>query len=143
MSPGMCPYCRSFDVRTLTAVGHGPAGYRCHDCQKTFYVTPAATMPSAGSDTGTKGGGDGLRVRNSGVVRVFVHDTPTHWVTADSTITVCNGAWRHLVGQYDNSNGQIELYIDGVPRASASATGISYTTGIHDLFIGHEFRGHG
>jgi transposase-like protein len=45
MSPGMCPFCRSFDVRILTAIGSGLTGYRCHDCQKTFYVTTAAPSP--------------------------------------------------------------------------------------------------
>jgi transposase-like protein len=44
-SPGTCPFCRSFDVRILTALGSGPAGYRCHDCEKTFFVAAAEPLP--------------------------------------------------------------------------------------------------
>jgi transposase-like protein len=54
MSPGICPFCRSFDVRLLTALGRGPAGYRCHDCQKTFYVTAAPAVPLGPSEPDTK-----------------------------------------------------------------------------------------
>jgi transposase-like protein len=46
-SPGICPFCRSFDVRILTALGTGPTGYRCHDCQKTFFVTAEEPLESA------------------------------------------------------------------------------------------------
>jgi endonuclease/exonuclease/phosphatase family metal-dependent hydrolase len=72
---------------------------------------------------------------------VFVHDTPTHWTVADSTVTVNDGAWHHLVGQFDSSNGTLKLYIDGVQKASATAPGIVFATGIHDLFIGHHGNG--
>jgi transposase-like protein len=53
MSPGICPFCRSFDVRILTALGSGPTGYRCHHCQKTFYVSEAPGFPSGPSEPET------------------------------------------------------------------------------------------
>jgi tRNA(Ile2) C34 agmatinyltransferase TiaS len=54
-SPGMCPFCRSFDVRVLTALGSGPTGYRCHDCQKTFFVTAAEPVPVEPAEARTTG----------------------------------------------------------------------------------------
>jgi hypothetical protein len=44
-TPDACPFCRSFDIRPLTNPGIDLLGFRCHDCQRTFYVT-AATLAS-------------------------------------------------------------------------------------------------
>lgn len=46
-SPQSCPFCSSHDIRMLTASGLDLTGYRCHDCQGTFYVGSAAIKPRA------------------------------------------------------------------------------------------------
>lgn len=38
MSIGSCPHCRCYDIRQITKSGLDLIGYRCHDCQRTFYV---------------------------------------------------------------------------------------------------------
>lgn len=43
--PERCPFCDSHDVRPLTAIGVDLAGYRCHDCSKTFYAA-AVKLPA-------------------------------------------------------------------------------------------------
>jgi len=40
--PDCCPFCRSHDLRPLTVEGGDLTGFRCHDCDKTFYVTAEA-----------------------------------------------------------------------------------------------------
>jgi hypothetical protein len=42
-------------VRVLTALGSGPTGYRCHDCQKTFFVTAAEPVPVEPAEARTTG----------------------------------------------------------------------------------------
>ncbi len=37
-TPRSCPFCDSQDIRILTGTGVDLVGYRCHECQKTFYV---------------------------------------------------------------------------------------------------------
>jgi hypothetical protein len=44
-SPQSCPFCESRDIRMLTASGLDLTGYRCHDCQGTFYVAAVAIRP--------------------------------------------------------------------------------------------------
>ena len=37
-TPRSCPFCDSQDIRIMTGAGVDLVGYRCHDCQKAFYV---------------------------------------------------------------------------------------------------------
>lgn len=42
--PPLCPYCRSFDLRSLTPAGVDLHGFRCHDCSRTFYLTASSLL---------------------------------------------------------------------------------------------------
>ena len=36
--PEGCPYCQSRDIRTIAPSDVDLSGYRCHECQRVFYV---------------------------------------------------------------------------------------------------------
>ena len=44
-----CPFCRSFDIRTLFQAEDGLDSYRCHDCERTFH-SRLPTAPATGKD---------------------------------------------------------------------------------------------
>jgi transposase-like protein len=44
-TPRCCPFCDSRDIRLLTGTGADLVGYRCHDCQNTFYVAELDFKP--------------------------------------------------------------------------------------------------
>jgi hypothetical protein len=56
MRPECCPFCRSQDLRPLTIAGVDLTGYRCHDCEKIFYVTADAQPAALPKKTNTKRG---------------------------------------------------------------------------------------
>lgn len=43
--PEGCPFCRCKDVRPLSDPALELVGYRCHDCERTFYVTTVKESP--------------------------------------------------------------------------------------------------
>ena len=48
--------------------------------------------------------------------------------TVDSSSSINNGAWHHVVGTYTSGNNGMKLYVDGVLQGSARAT-TALTTG--------------
>ena len=44
MAPVCCPFCHCLDVRLATSADSDLAGYRCHDCVRTFYVAAGQTV---------------------------------------------------------------------------------------------------
>lgn len=82
-----------------------------------------------------------LQINPSGVVRFYIYNGSNWNQRAQSTSTVTDNQWHHLVGVKDASNNLVKLYIDGIQVASATSAGtISYTLG-NDLFIGKHASG--
>ncbi len=44
-APRSCPFCDSHAIRLLTGSSDDLIGYRCHQCQNTFYVTELGLKP--------------------------------------------------------------------------------------------------
>lgn len=38
LPPSRCPFCESQDIRRLPSDGDELVGYRCHQCDRIFYV---------------------------------------------------------------------------------------------------------
>lgn len=101
------------------------------------------TTSSRGGEVASLGDNFGLRIQPTGLVKVFFHDGPSSWQQAVSSVTTNNGAWHHVLGQYDPAapSPQLRVYVDGVLRGSAAvSTPISYTLGT-DFVLGRHGGG--
>jgi hypothetical protein len=80
-------------------------------------------------DLDTGSGGNALRF--------FVRDASGTAHIANSTVTLSYGAWYHVVGVCDESNGVVTLYINGAPAGTAAiAPGSGILTSTRDVIIG-------
>ena len=50
-SPQTCPFCLSFDVRTIGTADDGLTSYRCHDCGRVFHSNPLRGSEAHGHGT--------------------------------------------------------------------------------------------
>jgi hypothetical protein len=66
-------------------------------------------------------GSDGY-AGNDHAFRFFVRDASGNTHSSLSSITPSYGAWHHLVGVCDESNGVVSLYVDGVLATSGSGS---------------------
>lgn len=48
ITPDGCPYCRCSDIRQITIPSVDLIAYRCHQCQRLFYVADVQMPPSSG-----------------------------------------------------------------------------------------------
>ena len=67
------------------------------------------------------------------VKSMFVSNSGDNWFTWEGGQTIaglCNNAWHHLVLTYDQTNGSVKLYIDGVQNPNVKSWG---THGALDL----------
>ncbi|BBO17991.1 conserved hypothetical protein [Candidatus Brocadia pituitae] len=80
-----------------------------------------------------------MRVRTNGNIQFFYY-TGTVWRGIITTgVNVRDGVWHHIVGQ--KSSTALQIYVDGVSRASTPTTGtIAYTLGT-GLSVGRHGNG--
>ena len=95
---------------------------------KTSSATQVAGAHILGKATGCASAGYLIWINQNGLgqgrISWYVGNGP--WLDAPASVLVNDGLWHQVVGTYDGSNKTI--YVDGVPRASATETGDSLTT---------------
>jgi hypothetical protein len=74
---------------------------------------------------------------NAGVPDLWLVDDGGTGVQATSSVSVNNGAWRYLVGRWNETTGRAEIFVDGVLRGGNGASLGSITTAT-PLVIGEE-----
>jgi hypothetical protein len=107
-------------------------------------VATAAWIKTSATDTGgaeivSMGDSYALRVETNGNIRLFYYNGSS-WNSIKTTgVNVLDGAWHHIVGQ--KTSTALQIYVDGISKASTPNTGtIAYTRGT-DLFIGRHGDG--
>lgn len=96
------------------------------------------TTDTSGGEIASMGDSFALRVQPSGVVKTFFHAGGSQWPSAVTTVTTNDGAWHHLVGQYDGT--KLEIYVDGTLRAQQPVTGSISALG-SAFYIGQHANG--
>ncbi len=104
------------------------------------WVNGSSQVPSSGIVGKGAGGSEECYLdcgssASAGAFRFFVRNAANTVASANSTFQA-DGAWHHLVGVCDQSNGVIRLYIDGQQVASASSSGGIRTTANANMNIG-------
>ena len=105
------------------------------------------TTDSGGSEVASMGDNYGLRIAADGNVKSWFWDTSTYHMATTSGVNVKDGAWHHLVGQYDGS--RVQVFVDGalkkelaITGAIAYARGTSFVLGRHgNGDTSHDFNG--
>jgi hypothetical protein len=107
-------------------------------------VTTAAWVKMSATDTGgaeivSMGDSYALRVQTSGNIQFFYYNGTTWKSIITTGVNVRDGVWHHIVGQ--KTSTALQIYVDGISKASTPNTGtIAYTQGT-DLFIGKHGNG--
>jgi hypothetical protein len=98
-----------------------------------------ASAPAEGGEIVSMGDNYTLKVLANGNARFFYY-AGSNWIGVDTAgLNLLDNQIHHLVGQKTAS--ALEIYVDGVPRASVPASGtISYTLGTN-LMIGRHANG--
>src|SRR5438128_4084788 len=83
-----------------------------------------------------------LSIGDGGVAKLrFEAETPLTTTWIDSTSTIPEGVWTHVLGTYDGSS--LHLYINGVSAATPVALTGNLIGGMQYVRIGHESDGTG
>ncbi|HKU52991.1 MAG TPA: LamG domain-containing protein, partial [Nitrospira sp.] len=100
----------------------------------------ASTAPTDGGEIISFGDSYAMRMLNTGNVRFFFYVGNNTWLSLDTTgLTLLDNTFHHLVGQKTTTG--LEIYVDGIKKATNTATGtISYTLG-PSLNIGRHANG--
>ena len=54
-----------------------------------------------------------LRITKTGRLQFILNTDPTGWLTVDSSFSLTDGLWYHLVGTYSKTDGKAIIYING------------------------------
>ncbi|MBZ0192322.1 MAG: LamG domain-containing protein, partial [Candidatus Kuenenia stuttgartiensis] len=107
-------------------------------------VAIAAWIKTSATDTNgaevvSMGDSYALRVEEDGNIKFFYYNG-FKWISTKTIgVNVLNGTWHHIVVQ--KTSTALQVYVDGVSKASSSSTGtITYTKG-NNLFIGRHGNG--
>ncbi|WP_419470356.1 LamG-like jellyroll fold domain-containing protein [Candidatus Kuenenia sp.] len=92
-----------------------------------------------GAEVASMGDSYALRVEEDGNIKFFYYNG-SKWISTKTIgVNVLNGTWHHIVVQ--KTSTALQVYVDGVSKASSSSTGtITYTKG-NNLFIGRHGNG--
>jgi hypothetical protein len=107
-------------------------------------VATAAWIKMSGTDTGgaeivSMGDSYAIRVQTNGNIQFFYYNGTTWKSIITTGVNVRDGAWHHIVGQ--KTSTALQIYVDGISKASTPNTGtIAYTQGT-GLFIGKHGNG--
>ncbi len=99
---------------TVEAWANGPAAQN---------VGTGTIVAKGHSSNGTTADEQFALIDNGGSWAFFVRDTKGNQHIATAA-TGPDGQWHHLVGVCDEIGGALSLYVDGLPAASASASGL-------------------
>ncbi len=107
-------------------------------------VATAAWIKMSATDTGgaeivSMGDSYAIRVQTNGNIQFFYYNGTTWKSIITTGVNVRDGVWHHIVGQ--KTSAALQIYVDGISKASISNTGtITYTLGT-GLFIGRHGNG--
>ncbi len=112
-----------------------PAGVEGAQYAISAWVNYSAT-DTKGGEVASMGDSYGLRVTPAGDVKAFIYTGGNVWSAAVSSgVNTKDGAWHHLVSQYDGS--QLQVWVDGVlAQAVTVGAPISYSLG-SGFHLGH------